>query len=326
MKTFSDYPDTAAANLQRYSLNGQTMGTQYSAVFFAAADVDQAVIGSQLFAAVDMVDRQMSNWKTDSDLNRLNRAPEHEWLSVPKELFHVLETALVVGKQSQGAFDIGVGDLTRAWGFGSSKGLINEQQINASRAQVHRSATDILELDPKQCLVRKRAPITLDLSGIAKGYGVDQLGRCLDSFGITQYLVGIDGEMHARGMKPDGHPWVVAVEKPVRNRREVMAVMELADAAIATSGDYRNWVEYQGRSYSHTMNGALREPSSNRLAAVTVVTSSSMLADAWATALMVLGEIEGIELAQKRGMDALFVLHDGNEFKQISIAAGKIED
>lgn len=325
MKMLSDRPDSPAATLQRYGLNGQTMGTRYSAVFFTKANVDEASVAAKLFAAVDAVDQQMSNWKPDSDLSHLNRAPVNEWLTVPKELFTVLESALLVGNLSLGAFDIGVGDLVHAWGFGPSKGQTDERRINVLKTRTHRTATDVLEINTAHHQVRKHAAITLDLSGIAKGYGVDQLVSCLDSFGITRYLVGIDGEMRARGVKPDGQPWAIAIEKPVRNRREVMGVMELRDAAIATSGDYRNWVEYQGKSYSHTIDGRLRGPSSNRLAAVTVVASSCMLADAWATALLVLGEKKGVELAQQHRMDAIFVLHDGDGFQEISVTEGRIQ-
>lgn len=309
---------------QRCSLHGETMGTRYSAVFFAPPGADESTLGTRLFAAVDEVDRQMSSWKPDSTLNRLNDAPVDQWLAVPAELFSVLETALSVSRQSQGAFDIGVGDLVSAWGFGPGKGHVDEQRINALKALAHRPATDLLEINPVNRRVRKQAAITLDLSGIAKGYGVDQLARCLDTLGITRYLVGIDGEMRARGTKPDGQPWSIAIEKPVRDLRDVMGVMELSDAAIATSGDYRQWVEHQGRGYAHTINGALREPSSNRLAAVSIVASSCILADAWATALLVLGEKAGIELARARGMTALFVLHEGDGFKEISINAGEL--
>ncbi len=326
MKTSSERPDAPAAVWQRYSLHGETMGTRYSAVFFAAPGTDEAAIGARLFVAVDEVDRQMSSWKPDSALNRLNDAQVNQWLAVPGELFTVLETALDVSRQSQGAFDIGVGDLVSAWGFGPGVGHIDEQRINALKAQAYRPATDLLEIDPVQRRVRKQAAITLDLSGIAKGYGVDQLARCMDTLGITRYLVGIDGEMRARDTKPDGQPWSIAIEKPIREQRDVMGAMELSDAAIATSGDYRHWVEHQGKSYSHSINGALREPASNQLAAVSVVASSCMLADAWATALLVLGEKAGIELARKRGMDVVFVLHDGDGFKEISIAAGEVSD
>jgi thiamine biosynthesis lipoprotein len=174
-------------------------------------------------------------------------------------------------------------------------------------------------------LVRKRAPLNLDLNGIAKGFGVDELARCLESFRITRYLVGIDGEMRARGVKPDAQPWVVAIEKPCRGMREVMGVMELSDASIATSGDYRHWVDVAGQSYAHTMSPTTDAPLNNALAAVTVVATSCMLADAWATALMVLGETEGPRLAQERGMDALFVMRDGEQFKEISIVGGQLQ-
>lgn len=140
---------------------------------------------------------------------------------------------------------------------------------------------------------------------------------------ITRYLVGIDGEMRARDSKPDGQAWTIAIEKPVRHLREVMGVMELGDAAIATSGNYRRWVEHHGKSYAHTLSAALREPVSNLLAAVSVVAPSCMLADAWATALLVLGEKAGIELARARDMTALFVLQDGDGLQEISITAGR---
>ena len=324
MKTYSDRRDPPSIVWQRYSLHGETMGTRYSAVFFTTPDADETVIAARLFAAVDAVDRQMSSWKPDSDLNRLNSTPADQWLAVPGELFTVLEAALDVSRQSQEAFDIGVGDLVSAWGFGPGQGHIDKARINALKAQTHRPAIDVLELDRVHRRVRKQAAITLDLSGIAKGYGVDQLARCLDTLGITRYLVGIDGEMRARGTKPDGQPWAIAIEKPVRHLREVMGVMELSDAAIATSGDYRHWVEHDGRSHAHTMAGALREPSSNRLAAVSVVASTCMLADAWATALLVLGEKAGVELARAHGMTALFVLHDGDGFQEISVTAGDL--
>ena len=237
----------------------------------------------------------------------------------------MLSCALRVSRESWGAFDIGVGDLVGAWGFGPSCGQVDEQRISDLKMQARRPAVDVLDIDPTQHRVLKHAPITLDLSGIAKGYGVDQLAHCLDRLGIVRYLVGIDGEMRARGTKPDGRPWAVAIEKPVRHVREVMGVMELRNAAIASSGNYRHWVEHRGKSYAHTMNGSMQEPSSNQLAAVSVITSTCMLADAWATALLVMGEKAGIKLAQECGMDALFVLHDGDNLQEISISAGQIE-
>ena len=309
----------------RYSLNGETMGTRYTAVFYAEAGLDTDTINRGLAEAVGRVDQQMSICKADSDLNRLNAALEQVWLPVPTELATVLAAALRVGQQSGGAFDIAVGDVVDAWGFGPGTPSITEQTIDALPSRSSLSATAALTVDTQRQQVRKRAPLQLNLNAIAKGFGVDELARCLDGFGLTRYLVGIDGEMRARGTKPDAHPWVVAIEKPCRGAREVMGIMELSDAAIATSGDYRHWIDVKGRDYAHTINPATGAPLCNTLAAVTVVAASCMLADAWATALMVLGESEGPRLAQARGMDALFVLREGDQLKEISIVGGILQ-
>lgn len=314
-----------APALQRHALNGETMGTRYSAVFFAPADVDLGAIGAALFAGVDQVDRQMSTWKPDSDLSRLNAAPARQWHAVSAELWAVLDTAVHVGIQSGGAFDIGVGALVNAWGFGPTGPQPDAQQIRALGQGAHRAASEVLEIDLVHQRVRKQEALALDLSGIAKGYGVDALARCLDGFGITRYLVGIDGEMRAKGTKPDGQAWAVAIEKPVRHVREVMGVIELADAAIATSGDYRHWIEVAGQHYAHTMDPRCGRPVDNRLASVTVVMPPCMLADAWATALLVMGAPAATTLAQQRGMIALLVLRKGDAFEEISILDGELE-
>ena len=315
--------------LQRHSLNGETMGTRYSAVFFAPAGIDVGAIGAALLAAVDQVDRQMSTWKPDSDLNRLSAAPLQQWHRVPAQLLTVLDAALHVGRASGGAFDIGVGALVNAWGFGAANSQPDAQQIRALGQRPHRPASEVLDIDLANQRVRKQAALALDLSGIAKGYGVDALAHCLDGFGITRYLVGIDGEMRAKGSKPDAQAWTVAIEKPVRHQREVMGVMELTDAAIATSGDYRHWFEVAGQHYAHTMHPVRGRPldeRGNRLASVTVVMPSCMLADAWATALLVLGESAAKQLAQQQRMTALLVLRDSDgEFEQISIVDGVLQ-
>lgn len=320
MKTSSEQSTCPA--LQRYSLNGETMGTRYTAVFYAPEGWDTTAIGASLFAAVDQVDRQMSTWNPASDLCRINAAPENTWIAAPRELLHVIETGLQVNLQSNGAFDMTVGDLVEAWGFGPSQRAASSR-LAALQETTYRAATTTLEVDRARQQVRKRAPVTLDLSGIAKGYGVDQLAHCLDGWKINSYLVGIDGEMRARGCKPDGTVWTVGIEKPTYGTREVSGVMELEDTAIATSGDYRHWVEIAGKRHAHTMNPRLRQPVSNRLAAVTVLAPSCMLADAWATALLVLGE-DGIALARDRGMDALFVLRDGDRLKEVLITGVKL--
>lgn len=317
--------DSPSSALQRYNLNGATMGTRFSALFYAPAGLDSTAITARLQAAVDAVDQQMSTWKPDSDLNRLNAAPVQQWLSLPTPLIEVLQAALQVSQDSQGAFDIAVGDLVQAWGFGTRGATPDLAQIEQLQQQPRQPSTAVLEIDAANQRVRKRAPANFDLCGIAKGFGVDQLARCLEECGIRRYLVGIDGEMRASGLKPDGQPWAVAVEKPVRGQREVMGVMDLTDTAIATSGDYRHWVEVADQQYSHTMHPGQSAPLRNRLTAVSVLDSSCMLADAWATALLVLGESAGPALAQARGMHALFVLRDGDQLREIWVADGQLQ-
>lgn len=327
MKMSSESPDAkvVAPALLRHVLNGETMGTRYSAVFFAPVSIDLGTIGTALFAAVDQVDRQMSTWKPDSDLCRLNGAPIHQWVDLPAELVAVLDVSVQVSTESNNAFDIGVGSLVNAWGFGPNGQEPDPQQIRALGQRAQRPARDALEIDLALQRVRKNAPIALDLSGIAKGYGVDVLARCLDGFGITRYLVGIDGEMRAKGDKPDGQAWTVAIEKPVRHVREVMGVMELTDAAIATSGDYRHWVQVGDKHFAHTIDPRNGRPVDNHLASVTVVMPSCMLADAWATALLVMGALAATELVQHRGMTAVLVLRVDDAFEQISIVDGVLQ-
>ena len=305
--------------LQRYALNGATMGTRYSAIFFGSPGADTVGINLALQTAVDLVDAQMSTWKPKSDLSRFNDAAVGAWIDIPRQLADVIATALDVGRASSGAFDIGVGDLVDAWGFGPAGKLPDAARVGAFAGAPRPVTADLLDLDRDAGRLRKRGAVRLDLSGIAKGFGVDELARVLDAAGIADYLVSIDGEMRARGHKPDGKSWVVAIERPVRGTRDVAGVIELSDIAIATSGDYRHWVELDGRVASHTMDPRTGKPLSNALASVTVLADDCMRADAWATVLMVLGEIEGPRLAKTLSMDALFIVRGPDGLGEIPV-------
>ena len=306
IESFSD-----PAALRRRALNGPTMGSRWSAVFWAADDVDAAALGRSLQGAVDRVEQQMSTWRPDSDLERLNAAPIGAWVEIPRELSIVLAAALEIGHLSDGTFDIGVGDLVRAWGFGGGCRAPDAGLIASVAGRASFEPPKTLQLDVTSCRARRRARQRLDLSGIAKGFGVDELARQAQEFGLDSWLVGIDGEMRAMGLKPDGHPWAVAHEKPDPGERAILGVFELSGAAVATSGAYRHTVEVDGRSLSHTMDPRRGAPLENDLAAVTVLAETCMAADAWATALMVAGADHGLELASRLGLAALLVRADG---------------
>ncbi|TDE34809.1 FAD:protein FMN transferase [Antarcticimicrobium sediminis] len=297
-----------STDLARHALNGATMGTRWTALFHAPDGTDPAPVRAALQVAVDEVDAQMSTWTPGSDLMRLNAAPVGQWLPVPARLLDVLRLGLEIGRASGGAFDIGMGDAVTAWGFGPE--AASPEHIRTAMRVARFKAHNALEIDTAAQCLRKTAPIALDLNGIAKGYGVDRLAATLTGFGIKAGLVGIDGEMRALGLRPDGHPWTVAVEAPAPERRTPHSVLSLQDAAVATSGDYRHWVEVQGRHLSHTMDPRKGAPLLSPPASVTVVARSCAEADAWATALMVLGVEAGGTLARKHDLQALFLLRD----------------
>jgi thiamine biosynthesis lipoprotein len=295
-----------STELVRLALNGPTMGTRWSALFFAGPDVDKEAVRGALQDAVDEVDAQMSTWKPESDLMRLNAAPVGEWLAAPERLRRVLRLGLEIGRASGGAFDIGMGDAVMAWGFGPEAAAT--AGIRAAMKNPRRPVHEVLEFDGAH--VRKAAPIALDLNGIAKGYGVDRLAETLRDHGIVDALVGIDGEMRAMGLRPDGEAWTIAVEAPDPERRTPHSILALQEAAVATSGDYRHWVEVQGRRLSHTMDPRRGAPLIAAPASVTVVARTCAEADARATALMVLGPERGGALARRTGLDARFLLRD----------------
>jgi thiamine biosynthesis lipoprotein len=282
------------------------MGTRWSALFFAEPDFDPGPVRAALQGAVDEIDAQMSTWKPDSALMRLNAAPVGEWVAVPERLRDVLQLGLKIGRASGGAFDIGMGDAVKAWGFGPQGAA--PDGIRAAMQAMRRPAHEVLEFDGAN--VRKAAPIALDLNGIAKGYGVDRLAETLRDHAVANALVGIDGEMRAMGLRPDGEAWTIAVEAPDAERRTPHSILALQDAAVATSGDYRHWVEVQGRRLSHTMDPRRGAPLIASPASVSVVARTCAEADAWATALMVLGAERGAALARRTGLDALFLLRD----------------
>ncbi|WP_413875784.1 FAD:protein FMN transferase [Albidovulum sp.] len=293
-----------STDLVRHALNGPTMGSRWSALFFAPATFDPGPVRAALQAAVDRVDGQMSTWRPESDLMRLNAAPVGAWCDLPEDLARVLHLGLAIGRASGGAFDIATGDAVAAWGFGPAEAAPGA--IRAATEAPRRPAWDCLDLDRTR--LRKRAAVTLDLNGIAKGYGVDRLAEVLAGFGIGSALVGIDGEMRALGARPDGAPWAIAVEAPDPDRRAPHSVLSLEDAAVATSGDYRHWVTVGGRRLSHTMNPATGAPLGTPPASVTVVAPTCAEADAWATALMVLGPEYGADCARRTGLDALILV------------------
>ncbi len=297
-----------AAPCKRTTLNGPTMGTRWSATVDVDATMDLAILRQDLAAAVEQVDDQMSPWKPDSDLMRLNRAPVDAWVDLPAEMLEVLVCALDTCRLSASAFDPGVGALVDAWGFGAVRDAPDAGAIRSARQVAPRPTHECLELDRTAGRARKRVFLQLDLCGIAKGYAVDRMAAVLLQHGVQHALVALDGELRAVGSQASGAPWAVALEQPEAGRRAVHGVIELQDLAVATSGDYRRYLQVGDARLTHNMDARRVAPVNNAVASVTVLARTCMHADAWATALLVAGPGEGLGLAQRMGLEALFLL------------------
>ncbi|WP_296900361.1 FAD:protein FMN transferase, partial [Thiohalocapsa sp.] len=298
-------------------LVGRTMGTSWSVqVPRPPAGLDDAALYERISAELASVNERMSTYQADSELSRFNVAETTDWFPVSAELVRLTDTALAVSTLTNGAFDVTVGPLVNLWGFGpevKADQLPSQAEIDAARARV---GWDLLHTRVEPPALRKdRTDLYVDLSAIAKGYGVDRMAAVLEDVGITDYLVEIGGELRGRGRNAEGEPWRIAIERPDAGRRAVLRVVALTDRAMATSGDYRNFFELEGQRYSHTIDPATGRPVDHQLASVTVLAERCAEADAWATALLVLGPARGMTVANERGLIALFVERFGDELR-----------
>ena len=312
-------PKTFSEVTARLTLHGPTMGTRWSVTLDAPPGTDARALHRDLAAAVQQVDAQMSPWKPDSDLTRLNQAATCTWVDLPPELLAVLARALEIARLSAGAFDPTVGALVDAWGFGAAREEPDPAAIQAARAGAAAAGHEQLEIDTTAGRARRHAPMRLDLCGIAKGYAVDRMAAVLRHHGVVHALAALDGELRAVGSQAGDQPWPVALESPKPGHRAARSVIELQDLAVATSGDYRRFWQMGAARVAHTMDPRRGAPLNNAVASVTVLADACMDADAWATALLVAGPGEGLALAQRLGLDALWLLRREGELVEIGL-------
>lgn len=305
-------------------LHGLSMGTSWSVRLVdsvlpgraGSADLQQG-----LQQQLDLVVAQMSHWQPESDLSRFNRAAPGSWQQLPAAFGEVLGFALQVSQLSGGAYDPCAGALVNAWGFGPWN-RYDQPGFRAPDAATVRqllSQRGHVEFDISTRRVRQPGGVQLDLSSVAKGYAVDRLARYLDSQGIAHYLVEVGGELRGAGCKPDGQPWWVMLEQvdgadAALHPAEMM--LALHGLSVATSGDYRRFFHDGTVRYAHTIDPRTGMPLSNDLASVTVVHAQCMAADAWSTALTVLGIEAGMALAEQQGLAARFVRRDGQAYQE----------
>jgi thiamine biosynthesis lipoprotein len=290
-------------------LTGPTMGTAYRVQLSPPPDGPTlTMLQLRIDERLRQVNRVFSTYLEDSAISRFNRSTSTEWQPAPEELVELVRRAAGISAQTGGRFDITVAPLVRAWGFGSDGARDTPPAAETIDALLREVGYTRLSWRTDPPMLRKQVPgLEIDLSSIAKGWAVDQVGALLEAQGFTSYLVDIGGETLARGGKAGGESWRIAIERPGR-QRTAQGSFAATDIAVATSGDYRNYFEHDGRRYSHTIDPLSGQAVRHRLASVTVLAADCTAADAWATALMVLGETEAPALAERLSLAALFII------------------
>ena len=297
-------------------VQGQTMGTYYKVTLVLseeqltkpvyALDALQLQIDKKL----ELVNDQMSTYRAHSELSTFNQSEKA--LKVSSETAFVVQSSLALYKLSEGAFDVTVGPLVNLWGFGPNKRPIkvpSDELITLQKQKVGSEKLSVID----NTLYKSVPGLYVDLSAIAKGYGVDVVAEYLQSIGISDYLVDIGGELRAKGVKPLNKQWTLAIERPVEGQ-SVQRIIHIGDNGIATSGDYRNYYEFDGVRYSHTIDPKTGKPIEHKLASVTVIHPSSMMADGFATTIMVLGPEAGLAFAEKNHLAVFLLVKQGDDF------------
>jgi len=297
---------------QVWKLSGPTMGTRYAVSIVGGRERDASDLRGQIDERLAAVNRRMSTYDPESELSRFNASGSTDWFEVSAETASVVRSALRLARESGGAYDPTVGPLVNLWGFGPGKRREAPPTVAEIAAAKMAVGSDRVEARVDPPALRKSSPgVYVDLSSIAKGHGVDAVAGLLEDAGVSAYLVEIGGEVRARGVKPNGRPWRIGVEKPDESPpvagRAPQRIVELRDRSLATSGDYRNFFEHGGRRYSHTIDPTTGRPVKHGLATVTVLADACRDADGLATALLVLGPDAGYDWAVERGVAALFV-------------------
>jgi len=294
-------------------LSGPTMGTTWSVKLVAGADGldsgNRAEIDGAIRDLLARVTTLVSTWEPESELSRFNRYTGLEPFPVAPETFELFEQAVALADETHGAFDVTIGPLVDAWGFGATDSpppIPDEETIARLRDAL---GVRHLELDPSGQWVRKRrGDVRCDFSAFAPGYAADRIAALLERHGLMNFLVDVGGELVARGRNDLGLPWQVAIERPQPSGRAVARLIPLTDAAIATSGDYRNYREIAGERIVHILDPATGRPIRHRLASVSVIDTLGVRADALATAVMVLGPDEGMALVERLDLAAMFIV------------------
>ncbi|WP_244441634.1 FAD:protein FMN transferase [Pseudidiomarina atlantica] len=306
---------------QQLSVQGDTMGTTYH-IRYVTADPrhDSEQLQERVDGLLAQINSQMSTYDPQSELSRFNSKLTTEPVVVSRSLENVVARALAIAEETDGLLDVTVGPLVNLWSFGPQQRP--ESVPTAVELEAAMKMTGYRHLTVENHQLQKSIPeLYVDLSTIAKGYAVDRVARLLEQMEIQNYLVEIGGEMRIKGSKPGNQPWRIAIEKPDATQRAAQRIVEINNAAIATSGDYRNYFEEDGQRYSHIIDPRTGKPIQHNLVSVTVITDNCMDADAYATALTVMGPEQALTFAEQKGLAVMLITRENDAFKEYTSTA-----
>lgn len=300
-------------------VSGEAQGTTYHIkLVLDGMSPSLEEIRHQISATLAEIDAQLSNYREDSEISRINRLERTTWLPVSQEIAELLVIAHTVYERSDGCYDLTVEPLFDLWGFSRHENRVPVQdEIDALLPHVGMS---LLEVDAVNQRIRKKDPkLKIDLSSIAQGYSVGLVARNLEALGIKNYLVEIGGEMMVKGRKANGNDWRVAVQTPTPLTQEIQKIIDVREqsgTAIMTAGTYQNFFEDNGQTYSHILNPKTGRPVTHHLRSVTVMHDDPTWADAWDTALLCVGEQEAARIAEVEKLKVLLIYDGDGKIKE----------
>jgi FAD:protein FMN transferase len=300
-------------------LNGFTMGTSYS-VTLKIETANKTIDTSRLKQAIEqrlaVINQLMSTYIDESELSRFNQTQSTECLALSDETLSVINAAQLVFKQSHGKFDVTLAPLIELWGFDKKEtndAIPDDAQIQLLLNQIGSDKFTVAD----DCVKKQHTALSINLSAIAKGYAVDQIAHVVSQSGSSDYLVEIGGEVANQGVNPQGKPWRIAIESASSQQRSIQRVLTPKGYGVATSGDYRNYFEKDGERYSHTIDPTTGKPIKHNLASVTVLHNQTMFADAYATAVMVMGDKEALVFAEEQQFPIFMLVKHEQGFKEV---------
>ncbi len=305
---------TACSEQAVQKLEGSAQGTTYHISYWSESPVDAKDIQTSIKNELDNIDKMLSNYRPDSVIETFNSTENTDSQEVGNEIISLVRIAQTIHKATQGCFDLTIKPLFDLWGFrGEELTIPDESKILKTLGQI---GMEKLEIIDETHMRKKQANLKVDLSSIAQGYSVGKISNLLEQKGIKNYLVEIGGELKTRGHKPDSQAWRVAVERPLPGEQVMQKIITMpkeAPIAVMTSGTYRHYFDHEGKRYSHILDARTGRPVSHDLVSITVIHEDPTIADAWDTALLCLGQKEGMKVANAEKIPALFIQQQNNE-------------